>query len=346
MNDKRVDGYIFWLAEYLSRKFQSSKRKQTLETAVKDANDSFTEVYLITQSNDDIATFNTIKKSDDYKRMVFFKTFYGKEYGDKESVENLIYNNKYIFCVTEFVNGAPPEYMKDGKYRFSDADEAIYSKIQKADKFIHKTFDQTLKFFGKPGDKERILEMVKSVELPDSVHHLPVNEAQRYAFFLCIADCLKPRQHPLCITAGPAKGKIFLPELVVDLSQDTDIIVSKFKKMIVDVKIMASQAHRGDGIAIGKDNSHYSFEEHVLATLNGEQTSYSPKSDRARATGLWIWDYVKEHGGSASAAVREAKKHPLISQWFSASPDRVLERHHARTRECILNGAVLLMSES
>jgi len=312
MSDKRVDGYIFWLAEYLSRKFQWSEQKITLETAIKDANNSFADVYPITQHSDDIATFNAIAKGDNYRRMVFFKFFYGKEHIDLESDEALIYcgvnGYDYIFSVAEFVNGAPPGYIKYGKYIFSDADEAIFGKIQKADKLIHKAYDETLKLLGKPGDKERILEMVKNEELS-------VSEAQRSAFFIKISDCLKPRQEPLCITASPEEGKVFLPELAADLRQDTDIIVSRFKKMIIDVKIMASQAHQGDSInvAIGNDDHpHYSFEEHVLATIKGGHTSYQPGSDQARATGLWLWDYVNEHGGSVSAAVREARKHPLI----------------------------------
>ena len=188
MNDTRVDGYIFWLAEYLSRKFQDSKRKKTLDAAVKDAFFSFVNAYPVTQGNDNTVNFYTVLKSDDYRRMVFFKNFYGNEYSDHD-VENLVYNS-FEFSVKEFVNGTPPEYMQDGEYIFSDADEEIYTKIREVEKLISKAFDTTLKPLGKPGDTNRILEMVESEELS-------VSQAQRDAFFTYISDCLKPRRKVL-----------------------------------------------------------------------------------------------------------------------------------------------------
>ena len=141
--------------------------------------------------------------------MIFFKTFYGNE-GNESSDELTYGDDEYIFSVAEFVNGAPPEYMKDGKYIFSDADEAIFAKIQKADELIDEAFDKTLKFLGKPEDKERILEMVKILEM-DENEKFSVSETQRVTFFIWVSDCLKPRKLPLSVTASPEEGKVLPP---------------------------------------------------------------------------------------------------------------------------------------
>lgn len=72
--------------------------------------------------------------------------------------------------------------------------------------------------------------------------------------------------------------------------------------------------------------------------------SYSPRSDPARAVGLWLWDYIRDTRCSVGAAVRELKKQDFLTPLqFSSSPDRVFERIYARTRECIEQGEVLSM---
>ena len=114
--------------------------------------------------------------------------------------------------------------------------------------------------------------------------------------------------------------------------------------MIVDAKMLVLP-NKGDLIAIGNNDPHASFKEHVSAVIRGEHTSYQTGRDQARATGLWIWDYVKEHGGSINAAVLKAKKHPIILKWYGESSERVLQRHHTGTRECIKKGVVLRVSD-
>lgn len=91
-------------------------------------------------------------------------------------------------------------------------------------------------------------------------------------------------------------------------------------------------------------DERYSLDAKVLRKAREIGNNYLPRSDNARATGLWLWDYVKKNDCSVGEAVRFIRGKMFLKQLqFSDSPDRVLERLHARTRECINIGAVISM---
>lgn len=91
-------------------------------------------------------------------------------------------------------------------------------------------------------------------------------------------------------------------------------------------------------------DERYSLDAKVLRKAGASGYAYSPRSDSARAVGLWLWDYARENACSVGAAVRAIKGKDFLNPLqFSDSPDRVFERLHARTKECIEQSQVLSM---
>lgn len=91
-------------------------------------------------------------------------------------------------------------------------------------------------------------------------------------------------------------------------------------------------------------DERYSLDAKVLRKAGAGGYAYSPRSDPARAVGLWLWDYARENACSVGAAVRAIKSKDFLTPLqFSDSPDRVFERLHARTKDCIEQSQVLSM---
>ena len=91
-------------------------------------------------------------------------------------------------------------------------------------------------------------------------------------------------------------------------------------------------------------DERYSLDAKVLRKAGAGGYAYSPRSDPARAVGLWLWDYARENACSVGAAVRAIKSKDFLPPLqFSDSPDRVFERLHARTKDCIEQSQVLSM---
>lgn len=91
-------------------------------------------------------------------------------------------------------------------------------------------------------------------------------------------------------------------------------------------------------------DEQYSLDAKVLRKARASGYAYSPRSDSARAVGLWLWDYARENACSVGAAVRAIKGKGFLNPLqFSDSPDRVFERLHARTKNCIEQSQVLAM---
>lgn len=92
-------------------------------------------------------------------------------------------------------------------------------------------------------------------------------------------------------------------------------------------------------------DERYSLAAKVLRKSGAGGYAYSPRSDSARAVGLWLWGYVQESGCSVAAAVRAIKQQDFLNTLqFSASPDRVFERIYTKTKKCIEQGEVFSMS--
>jgi len=76
----------------------------------------------------------------------------------------------------------------------------------------------------------------------------------------------------------------------------------------------------------------------------GSGYAYTPCSDKARAIGLWLWDYVQENSCSVGEAARAVKKQDFFPRLLDdRTAERTLERWYARTNECIEQGQVLSM---
>lgn len=78
-----------------------------------------------------------------------------------------------------------------------------------------------------------------------------------------------------------------------------------------------------------------------LARMNiscNAKISFNEKHWGSRALGLWLWDYVKEHGGTIIGAIRALKEQlgPEVDELgFSISEDNVFRRFYRKTAECI-----------
>ena len=78
--------------------------------------------------------------------------------------------------------------------------------------------------------------------------------------------------------------------------------------------------------------------------IKSSRASYNPERFAPRAIGLWLWDYVQEHGGKKKrGVVQEAINSmkdllkPLCDDlgYYAESPDRVLQGLFNRTEKCI-----------
>jgi len=159
------------------------------------------------------------------------------------------------------------------------------------------------------------------------------------------------------------KGTLTLDRIEIDLTANTNDILSDFLAILCNARVQSACAHietdeeleaifskgcPGFGPCSGGECEKIlglTLYDKILRRASKSGYTYSLRSDAARAVGLWLWDYIRESRCSVGAAAREIKKqHFLEPLGFSSSPDRVFERIYARTRDCIEEGEVLSIS--
>lgn len=168
-------------------------------------------------------------------------------------------------------------------------------------------------------------------------------------FLVNISDGIYSDYDFIPLESTKDKNIYLASNIYIDLSKDTDLLVSHFGVIVEEWKRMANiNPFENFSQQVYGQDSRYTEESYILKYLKKYKSlgSYEIKSDNARTSGIWLWDFVKENRCSIAAAVRQIKKQPFIRDLgFENSPERALERHYAKTRECIEQKKMLPMSD-
>ncbi|KAF5075181.1 hypothetical protein DSECCO2_173270 [anaerobic digester metagenome] len=297
-----VDHYFFWLSEYCTRNFYSTKMIEDIELKLKKFITLFNLHHNVIQHNKShkniFFDYFIIENSEDLKKIV---STYNNN--DKSAYNEEIYNMH--ITILKIINEIELKTFKEFPWKITTPDK-IVEKILNEEHF---TYKYTPPSFGK--------FFMKSI--------IPTSDKSEI-FYTRHED-----------------GSIVLSEMKIDITQGINMILSEF--FIIISSLIYNEMPIKDGNSLQEQIKQY--KNHCIFSMkNSAEISYTQKSDKPRALGIWLWDFVNENKCSVKAAIREMKKHSFLEPFgYSKSSDRVFFRMFSQTSECINKCEVLAMSK-
>lgn len=303
-----VDHYFFWLSEYCTRNFYSTKMFEDLELKVKNFITLFNLHYNVIQhkrSHKNIFfDYCIIENSEDLKKIV--STYNNNDtnsQNNRSTYHEEIYNER--INILKMIDEIESKTFKEFPWNTTTPDKII-EKILNEETF---TYKYTPPSFGK--------FFMKSI--------IPTSDKSEI-FYTRHED-----------------GSIVLSEMKIDITQGINMILSEF--FIIISSLMYNEMPIKDDNSLQEQIKQY--KNHCIFSMkNSTEISYTQKSDKPRALGIWLWDFINENKCSVRAAIREMKKHSFLEPFgYSKSSDRIFSRMFSQTNECIKKCEVLAMSK-
>ncbi|SBW10830.1 hypothetical protein KL86DPRO_70052 [uncultured delta proteobacterium] len=208
MDSRKVDGYIFWLSEYLARNFQQTDGPQQIELAAKEAVNLFTEHYPFELTKNVINDFSSIENDINFRKISFYERIFQKKLSKDRIPQHINATEE------ERKNYVPKEY-----------DELIFKKFDYAGTIQKNAFYQTLKNLGEPEDAKNIIDMLKNDEIS-------IDEEAYEAFIVSISNGIYSDDNFINLQPTENRNIYSISNSYIDLSKDTDLLVSQFGTML------------------------------------------------------------------------------------------------------------------
>lgn len=129
-------------------------------------------------------------------------------------------------------------------------------------------------------------------------------------------------------------------DLSFDLSMETEVLIAEARRFIEWAKDYTAHRGRGESLSGKFEQSPESRARSVKEVYfnTRAQKSYQTRSDASRAIGLWLWDYMQEHSGTAKAAILAIRKRygkEINAFGFATTEENVFRGWLRRTKACI-----------
>jgi len=138
-------------------------------------------------------------------------------------------------------------------------------------------------------------------------------------------------------------------KIEIDLSHPVDQVLKDVNALVVNVyKLLGddldTDSHRNLFLSIAQRTTPEALESEKARVKS--VSGFNPSSAPARAIGLWVWDYLKEHGGSQKKAITALHCTGHLSGLeLETVEDSDLRFYFRRTDDCIKAAEVLSFSK-
>lgn len=309
-HETTVDHYFFWLSEYCTRNFYLTKLFEDIELKIKNYITLFNLHHSETQN--DIPHKN-----------IFFNYCVIEDSKELKKIISAYSKNEY------------PELQKNKSHYY----EEIYNKRNNILEVIDEIESKTFKEF--PWSITNPLKIIEKILNEENFTYKYTPPSFSKFFMKSITPASEKSE---IFYTRHEDGSIVLSEMKIDINQDINMILSEF--FIILSSLVYNEMPIKDNNLRQEQIKQY--KNHCIFSLkNSTEISYTQKSDKPRALGIWLWDFINENKCSVRAAIREMKKYSFLEPFgYSKSSDRIFSRMFSQTNECIKKCEVLAMSKN
>ena len=326
--NKRINFYVFWLAQYTARNPEFRKEVQEIK-------DLEFEMKKITGSN--IGTIQAIEKME--RELGVYKENWLDIENLQEIEEQLDNDNDLILAEYMLYKNAIKSRKKDlylqSKFFFSSN---ICSDIESPDRLLESIIN------GEEIKKDGITESFPVVQLlPLNLYAVRRHENGNKE--LSYGNIHEKNSGDILLSINFDSSLEGIIQGIISIKESLDLREKIIEEHAWEWKNNEFEEIKGSSQEILKRLNSYDPQiNEILGAYiaSNENISYQ-NDDEKRILGLWIWDYCQQNKCGSTTAIKELEsRFNLGEQGIKVDP-KTLQRYHKRTEKCIEKPEVLTM---